>query len=196
MYAPPVALAIVATLGIVLALTEWSTRADLTIIGVTLEIGGVLLVSMDFWFEWAVAFLRRGRHWSRERGRRAVAVAKARARALWTRLRRRRTVAADARVELRDAAVANATDSIATKVEKGESLAAMTRRLYEFEDRIGRVEARQEADARALDAQLAAVRADVQDLIRRSKDQYLGWRIVGLAVALVGACFLAAANLV
>jgi hypothetical protein len=79
---------------------------------------------------------------------------------------------------------------------RASSLAAMTRRLYEFEERIGRVEARQDDDARALDAQLAAVRADVQDLIRRSKDQYLGWRIVGLVVALAGACFLAAANLV
>lgn len=67
------------------------------------------------------------------------------------------------------------------------SLAAMTRRLHEFEERIRRVEARQEADARELDTRLAELTADVQDLIRRNKDQYLGWRIAGLAIALAGA---------
>ncbi|MGH3085538.1 MAG: hypothetical protein ACRDNP_16050, partial [Gaiellaceae bacterium] len=40
------------------------------------------------------------------------------------------------------------------------------------------------------------LRAEVQEWIARSKDQYLPWRIVGLVVALSGTVLLAAANLV
>jgi hypothetical protein len=36
----------------------------------------------------------------------------------------------------------------------------------------------------------------VQEMIRRSKGQRLGWRVVGLAVALPGTVVLSAANLV
>ena len=72
---------------------------------------------------------------------------------------------------------------------KGKSNAALVRELGELNARMGRLEERVEKNH-------ASVIAEVQERIRRSKDQYLGWRIVGLVVALCGTVLLAVANLV
>jgi hypothetical protein len=72
----------------------------------------------------------------------------------------------------------------------------MVRRLHEFDTRLRLVENRQEESAGELEDRFDVLTADVQEWIRRSKDQYLGWRIIGLGIALTGAGFLAAANLV
>jgi hypothetical protein len=190
-----VVLAIVGGWTLLFAVTDWSTRAHLTVIGVTLEVIGVALVAMDFWPAWAVDAVTRGRRWTGEHIHRLTGYLRARARHLAVKLRRRKTVTAQT-VGINPAIETNVAGTVTPKIERGQSLAAMVRQLHEFDARLKAVEARQEDDAREVDDRLDALAADVQEWIRRSKDQYLGWRIIGLVVALTGAGFLAAANLV
>jgi hypothetical protein len=81
-------------------------------------------------------------------------------------------------------------------LERQKSLASMVvRRLYEVEARLKAVEEQREEGAKLLETRLRLLLDDVQEMIRRSKDQYLGARIVGLAFAFAGSVVLAMANL-
>jgi hypothetical protein len=168
-----------------LALFGWSTSAQLTLVGGTLEVVGLALVAVDFWWPWLT------RASVRLRQRAAGALERARDAALRV-IRRSKSVAGSAKLSMTGEVNAAGTVTPA----KAPSLAEMTRRLYEFERRVAEVESRQERTAQELRAELDKVMAAVQELIRRSKDEYLGWRIVGLSIALVGAICLSAANLV
>jgi hypothetical protein len=175
---------------IVVAFFGWSNQAQLTIVGGTLEVVGLAMVSVDFWWPWLrESGSRLGR---RVRLRAAKALERARLAAMRL-LRRRRT----AMGETGGLEMALETD-VAGKVtpSKAPSLAAMVRQLYVMEERLGAVESRQESDSREIRERLDAMTEAVQEMIRRSKDEYLGWRVFGLAVALSGAVVLSAANLV
>ncbi len=72
---------------------------------------------------------------------------------------------------------------------RGKSNAALVRELGELNARVDRMEVTIAERHRALIE-------SVQDMITRSKDQYLPLRVVGLVLALAGSILLAAANLV
>lgn len=107
------------------------------------------------------------------------------------RLGRHTTHTASAKLEM-----AIETNAAGEVIPGRRSSPQVVKMLYELESRIGAVESRQESASRELDDRLDALSRDVQEMIERSKDRYLGLRMVGLAIALVGALLLSAANLV
>jgi hypothetical protein len=179
-------------------ITSWSTRAHLTVVGLTLELTGLALVAVDFWWPWLVPHVQRLGRDAAKRTAAAVARASERLRRTAERMRGRRTVRAPA-AHAGAAGLNMALETnVAGKVTPGKapSTAELVRRLHETEGRLRAVEERQDRETRELRAELAAVTEVVRDMIRRSKDEYLGWRIVGLAIGVAGAGCLAASNLV
>jgi hypothetical protein len=167
-------------------MTSWSTQAQLTIAGSALEVIGVALVSMDFWWPWFTETLERVKRGAGERA--SAALRHARRAWEWlvrVALRRKPPAARVSQVAM-EVLIKNEGD--ATK-ERGKSNAALVRELGELNARVDRVEVGMAERHRALIE-------SVQEMIRRSKDQYLGLRVVGLALALAGSILLAAANLV
>jgi hypothetical protein len=172
---------------VVLLATSDATRTQLTVVGATLEAVGIGLVALDFWAPAAARGLRWLSAWD------------LRARLLsvvdWLMRRKRSRVSASFTMpwESAGAITPKLTSSrVATFEEVSDRLQAIT-------DRITTIELENAQAHETLGDQLVEreerLRADVQEWIARSKDQYLPWRIVGLVVALSGTVVLAAANL-
>lgn len=168
--------------------TDWGMRAHLTIVGALLEVAGVALLSIDFWWPPLARI-------SSTASRRLVREARAGVHQLRTaaRLFRRRTPATATGSARLGTAVEIDTAGEVTSAGGGQQV---IRRLYELERRMGEVESRQESAAHELDSRLEALTREVEEMIERSKDRYLGLRVIGLAIAFAGAVLLSAANLV
>jgi hypothetical protein len=186
-----------ATLGLValafsvLLATTDSTRTQLTIIGATLEAVGIGLVALDFWAPAAARGVKWVRSWHIRAGLRR----------LFTRIvdwltRTKRGRVSSTFTMPWESAGATTPKLTSTRVT---SFKDVNDRLQAITDRITTIEGENARAHEKLGDQMVErekrLRADVQELIRRSKDQYLRWRIVGLVVALSGTVVLAAANL-
>jgi hypothetical protein len=174
-----------------LAVRAWSPKWQLTFMGLSLELIGVALVAIDFWFPVVIESTTHFFH----RARAATTDAFKRARdAALLRLRRGKLVTAKG-AGISVAFETNAAGEV-TPGGRRPTPADLVRQLPIIEARLGELEARQANDAQDLRDRLDAVTGVVEDMIRRSKDQFLRWRMVGLVVAFAGAGVLAAANLV
>jgi hypothetical protein len=171
-------------------LTDWSKRTNLTITGAALELAGITLVAMDFWRPFIATLGVRIRVLGRRRGDPARRFLRRFANFL--RLRRVVTVPSGARLPSTTSASAT---SEATPVI-APSTAELTRTINQLIARVGELERRHEAGVHETRQRIDAMVGDVQDMIRRSKDEYLGYRVVGLVIALGGAVVLASANIV
>jgi hypothetical protein len=172
---------------VVLLATSDATRTQLTVIGATLEAIGIGLVALDFWAPAAARGLRWLSAWDvRARLRRVVD---------WLAGRKRTPVSASLTMpwESAGAITRKLTSPRVTTFD------AVSDRLQAITDRITTIEGENARAHERLGNEIVEreerLRADVQEWIARSKDQYLPWRIVGLVVALSGTIVLAAANL-
>jgi hypothetical protein len=184
--ADPTRLLTWATMRSVVTLVEaglWR-RTPLTVSGLVLDVLGIALVSMDFWWPWFTKLWSRVRRRAIERTTRVLERARLAAERLVLRLRGRKLVSAQFHLPLES----EITASGEVAFQKGKSNTQLVRELGELNARVARLEATVEENREA-------VISGVQEMIRRSKDQYLGARIVGLAFALAGSVLLALANL-
>ena len=184
----------IATVGLVavgalvlLAATD-ATRTQLTIVGAAFEAVGIGLVALDFWAPAADRGLRRIRSWDvRARLQRVID---------WFAGRQRHAVSASLTMPW-ESAGAITPKLTSPRVTSFEDVSA---RLQAITDRITTIEGENARAHERLGNEIVEreerLRAEVQEWIARSKDQYLPWRIVGLVVALSGTVLLAAANLV
>lgn len=180
--------ALVAVGFLVLLATTDATRTQLTIVGAALEAVGIGLVALDFWAPAADRGLRRITSWNIRRRLRTVID--------WFARRKRHAVSASLTMpwESAGAITPQLTSPPVTSFE------AVSARLQAITDRITTIEGENARAHERLGNQMVEreerLRAEVQEWIARSKDQYLPWRIIGLVVALGGTAVLATANLV
>ncbi|MGH3030106.1 MAG: hypothetical protein ACRDNE_04965 [Gaiellaceae bacterium] len=182
-----VALGVVAIALVVLLATSDATRTQLTVIGGTLEAIGIGLVALDFWAPAAARGLRWLRAW--DVGARLRRVMD------WLAGRKRTRVSASFTMPWESAGAITSkltSPRVTTFDDVSDRLQAITDRITTIEGENARAHGRLGNEMVEREERL---RADVQEWIARSKDQYLPWRIVGLVVALSGTVVLAAANL-
>lgn len=171
---------------VVLATTD-AARTQLTIIGATLEALGIALVALDFWAPAGARALRwLGRANVRARLRHIIDLLMG---------RRRHWVSAGAAMPVESAGAVTpqlTSPPVSSFEEVSARLQAITDRITTIEGENMRAHGRLSNEIGEREQRL---RAEIQDWIARSKDQYLPWRIIGLVVALSGTVALAAANL-
>jgi hypothetical protein len=114
--------------------TTWSRKSELTLVGGTLEAFGVALVSIDFWAPWLAEVARNGMRTGRAWLRWLLGVGARLGKAVTGR-----------RDVVKETLSATATASASLGVEvisgaKGESNAALVRRIGEMDKRIGELE--------------------------------------------------------
>jgi hypothetical protein len=172
---------------VVLLAVSDATRTQLTVVGATLEVIGIGLVALDFWAPAAARGLGWLKAWDFQARLRSVVD--------WLTRRKRTQVSAGVATswEAAGALTPKLTGPrVTTFDEVSERLQAITDRITTIEGANARAHDKIVNEMAEREEQL---RADVQEWIARSKDQYLPWRIAGLVVALSGTVVLAAANL-
>ena len=176
-----------------LANTAWRPIVGVTIIGLTLEVLGILLLALDFW--WPLVL--RGLDWLTRWGIRtrlnelpSRVVAVFTRRPVWARVSARATMPFET--------VAGGFPPT-EGYEDVRSFDEVNRRLRDLVQRLSSHEAESAAKHERLRRVISeldrTLRADVQESIRRSKDQYLLFRIAGLFIALAGTVVLGVGNL-